>query len=341
MYQAKLSGKDQLAVFDAAMHASVVRRLELESALRNAIERRELQLLYQPIYSVATASLMGFEALMRWRSPIYGDIEPTEFIPIAEQTTLMCVLGEWALEEACQQLAWWRAELPEAADLRISVNVSKKQLTRMEFLPSIERILAKYPGVGAALNIEVTESAIMSDSELIAEVLGKLRAFGARIHMDDFGTGHSSLSCLHRFPIDVLKIDRSFVMTMESNPDYEAVVHAIISLAHHMGVGVVAEGVELASQLESLRSLDCEYAQGFLFSKPLDSAHARRGGSQSGAPFIAAIKQASVAQLTMSTISLVFAQQTVYEGVARYSGQDESADRNTKSQAHSAAFNSC
>ena len=143
--------------------------------LRNALERRELQLVYQPIYSVATASLIGFEALMRWRSPVYGNIEPTEFIPIAEQTTLMCVLGEWALEEGCRQLAWWRAELPEAANLRISVNVSKKQLTRMEFLPSVERILATYPGVGAALNIEVTESAIMSDPERIAEVLIKLR----------------------------------------------------------------------------------------------------------------------------------------------------------------------
>jgi Amt family ammonium transporter len=192
-------------------------------------------------------------------------------------------LGEWALEEACRQLACWRAELPEAVELRVSVNVSKKQLTRVEFLPSMERILATYPEVGAALNIEVTESAIMSDPELIAEVLGKLRAFGMRIHMDDFGTGHSSLSCLHRFPIDVLKIDRSFVMTMQSNPDYEAVVHAIISLAHHMGVKVVAEGVELASQLEALRSLECEYVQGYLFSKPLDAAHATRWIMERGA----------------------------------------------------------
>ncbi len=274
MYQAKLSGKDQLAVFDSQMHAAVVRALELESALAFALENEELRLVYQPIHDVKSRNLVGFEALLRWNRPGLGEVGPAEFIPIAEQSRLMASIGHWVFGEACRQLAEWKRDSPQSQPLRLSVNVSKKQLTRSDFLPNVKALLDQYPGVAESLNVEVTESTVMADPELIVEVLSRLREWGIRIHMDDFGTGHSSLSCLHRFPIDVLKIDRSFVMTMESNPDYAAIIHAIISLAHHLKVTVVAEGVENESQLNELRDLGCEYAQGYYFARPLSKPDA-------------------------------------------------------------------
>ena len=276
MYQAKLAGKDQFAIFDGQMHQSLVRRLEIETALPCALERHELQLKYQPIYDAATGQLEAFEALLRWKNPELGEITPDEFIPVAEETRLMGSIGEWVLRQACWQLSMWRQAVPQATRLRLSVNVSRKQLVWPGFLDSVHSILAEFPGIGSSLNFEITESAVMEQPQVISQVLAELRQLGIQIHMDDFGTGHSSLSCLHLLPIDVLKIDRSFVMNMESNADYEAVIQSIISLAHHLHVKVVAEGVESSAQVNSLRDLGCEFLQGFFFSRPVSPTSAEQ-----------------------------------------------------------------
>ena len=267
MYRAKSLGRGRHAVFDATMHAAAVQRLQVETALRRAIERRELLLHYQPIVSLRDRALLGFEALVRWQHD--GRlISPADFIPIAEDTGLIVPLGEWVLREASRQLAEWHARFPGLPELFVAVNVSRRQLTDPGLLATVRGALADTRLRPASLRLEITESALVEDDASADPVLRKLKALGVRLEMDDFGTGYSSLSCLNRFPLDGLKIDRSFV-SHTTRRDYAAVLQAIITLARNLGMEVVAEGLEQPEQVALLQALDCEYGQGYFFSKPL------------------------------------------------------------------------
>ena len=272
MYQAKAAGKRTFAIFDTQMHAEVTKRLELENALRGSTERDDFELYYQPIIQLETGRLVGFESLIRWNAPNRGWVAPDEFIPAAEETGLIVPIGRWILQKACSQLAEWNSRLPLETQLSISVNVSKRQFRETGFIEEIRELLHQKKIPGRCLNVEITESIVMDNPESIHEELVRLRDLGIRVHMDDFGTGHSSLSCLHNFPIDVLKVDQSFVSTMEAKSDYATIVSAIVALAHNLNCRVVAEGIETQFQLERLRELDCDYGQGFHFSKPLTAS---------------------------------------------------------------------
>ncbi|QDS87682.1 Cyclic di-GMP phosphodiesterase Gmr [Rosistilla ulvae] len=267
MYRAKFSGKRCLAVFDRNMHSSVLKQLEMEASLRTVLQEEALRMVYQPIFSVKDGTVTGVESLLRWHHPEHGLISPAEFIPVAEETGLIVPIGRWVLEEACRTVK----RLNRVAGQRpisVSVNVSKRQIIDPGFVLMLDKILKSFDVSGKLLNLEITESLIMENPEHIVDRLHEIRNLGVELHMDDFGTGHSSLSCLHRFPIDVLKIDRSFVSTMESNVDYESIIHAIITLAHNLGVTVTAEGIETQRQLRRLRDLECDLGQGYYFSEP-------------------------------------------------------------------------
>ncbi|MDB5304231.1 MAG: hypothetical protein JWM97_1780, partial [Phycisphaerales bacterium] len=268
MYKAKNSGKNRSAIFDAALHEAAVTRLRVESDLRHAVERNELLLHYQPIISLRTRELAGFEALVRWGRD--GKlISPADFIPIAEDTGLIIPIGAWVLREACHQLAAWRESFPGLPLVTMSINLSRRQLGDPGLLLLLERVFEETGLDPGAVKLEITESIIMDDAEAAREILAAIKAMGVKLAMDDFGTGHSSLSCLHRFPIDVLKIDRSFILNFEGQRDAAAVVQAIVTLAHNLGMAVVAEGLETPEQVAFLQALDCDYGQGFLFSKPV------------------------------------------------------------------------
>ncbi len=271
MYRAKAAGKACYMVFDRQMHQDAVTRLTLESDLRSAIESRQFFLQYQPIVCLPTGAIVGFEALVRWRHPERGMVSPADFIPLAEEIGVIVPLGYWVLSEACRQLAEWRTRFPEFQNLNMSVNLSRKQLVAPDLVNSIQRII-EASGVHPSLKLEITESAIMNDSEASVRVMGQIRALGVELHMDDFGTGYSSLSCLHQFPIGGLKIDRSFVSHMGDRRDYVLVLEAIISLAQKLNLRIVAEGVETKDQMMMLRSMGCDLAQGYYFARPLDPA---------------------------------------------------------------------
>lgn len=268
MYRAKFTGKRRLAVFDDAMHAAVLKRLELEAALRNAVNNNELRMEFQPIFEVPSQRIVGLESLVRWQQPDCHLTQPADFIPIAEETGLIVPIGRWVLEEACRAVRQLNAMHTGSTPISISVNVSKRQITEPDFVDQLQDVLKQFDVDGRQLNLEITESLIMDSPEGIVDRLHQIRNLGVRLYMDDFGTGHSSLSCLHRFPIDVLKIDRSFVSTLETNDDYESIIHAIITLAHNLDTTVIAEGIETEQQLTRLRDLDCDFGQGYLFSQP-------------------------------------------------------------------------
>lgn len=270
MYEAKSQGKSQHRFFDPKMHQQVNERLDLESDLRRATESNQLLLHYQPIVELHGGKLLGFEALVRWQHPKLGLVAPHQFIPIAEETGLIEPIGQWVLEEACRQMSEWSARFEACKPLSISVNLSSKQLGRGGLEDNVSSVLRNHGLDPGRLRIEVTESAIMEYPEQSAEVLERLRSKGARIGIDDFGTGYSSLSALHRLPVDVLKVDRSFVNKMLQSPENSAIVKTILSLADNLSLDVIAEGVETIEQLHHLRAMGCPYAQGFLFSRPLD-----------------------------------------------------------------------
>jgi diguanylate cyclase (GGDEF)-like protein len=274
MYRAKAAGKAGYMLFDSKMHEEAIRRLQLENDLRKAVDERQLLLHYQPIVSLATGLPVGFEALVRWHHPERGMISPAEFIPVAEEIGVIVPLGFWVLEEACRQLAEWRTAHPEFAKLRVSVNLSRKQLAVPELISSIARILETHKVAPQDLNLEITESAIMSDPEEAVRVLHEIRKLNIELHMDDFGTGYSSLSCLHRFPISGLKIDRAFVSNMVEREDYALVIDTIISLSQKLRHRLVAEGVETQDQATRLQTMGCKLAQGYYYSKPLAPAAA-------------------------------------------------------------------
>jgi diguanylate cyclase (GGDEF)-like protein len=269
MYEAKLAGKGRHVQFEASMGERAQRRQALESDLRRALDVGQFFLVYQPIVSLETRAVESFEALIRWRHPERGLVGPDEFISIAEQTGIIVAIGDWVLREACGQLAQWRRELGPTAAPSICVNVSRNQLGQRDLPDRITRILEETGIPPACLHLEITESAVMHDVEAGRRMLDAISTLGVKQCLDDFGTGHSSLACLHQFPLDILKIDRSFVASIELGRDYLALVHAAIQLAANIGLSVVAEGIETAGQTATLLSMHCQFGQGYFFSKPL------------------------------------------------------------------------
>jgi diguanylate cyclase (GGDEF)-like protein len=270
MYRAKLCGKGQYAIFDQAMYAKTLHFSQIESDLRLAIERNEFILYYQPINSLKTGQIIGFEALLRWQHPEKGLLGPHEFIAIAEETGLIAPMGEWVLREACQQLRTWQNDIPVADSLYMSVNLSSQQLKQFDFVNRVVNILHETDLDGKSLYLELTETMLMDQGESTIELLSQIKVRGIRLSIDDFGTGYSSLSYLHRFPIDALKIDRSFVMPMTPEADNWEIVETIITLAHSLGITAIAEGVETSYHLTQLKQFGCDGAQGYYFSRPVD-----------------------------------------------------------------------
>ena len=270
MYRAKEHGKARYEIFDTAMHTRAVTLLRLESDFRRALENQELCVYYQPIVSIGTGELHGFEALVRWRHPERGMVQPTDFIPLAEETGLIVPLGLSVLREACHQLWQWQQVSVLNRYLIMSVNLSGKQLMQPDLTEKIEEVLRESHLDPWHLKLEITETVVMENPELAAITLAKLRGLGVRLSIDDFGTGYSSLSYLNRFPVDTLKIDRSFVTTMSEADENLQIVKTIVTLAGNLGMEVIAEGVETEDQLNLLKVLKCQYAQGYLFSEPLD-----------------------------------------------------------------------
>ncbi|MHC4416147.1 MAG: putative bifunctional diguanylate cyclase/phosphodiesterase [Planctomycetota bacterium] len=271
MYQAKKSGKARHVVFDEHMHSEVLQRLNLEKELRQAAEQDQFRLVYQPIVSLESASLEGFEALIRWAHPVRGIVPPAAFIELAEELGLIVPIGEWVLREACEQLSRWQKLRPGHPPLSMSVNLSKQQLTHPDLIPTITALIKRAGIEAGTLHLEITESTIMESADRLEPLLTQLQDVGVKLAMDDFGTGHSSLSFLHTVPMDILKIDRSFIDSAVKKRDCAAIVRTIVQLAHNLEMQVVAEGVETQEQLILLQNLDCNYAQGFLFDHPLDA----------------------------------------------------------------------
>jgi diguanylate cyclase (GGDEF)-like protein/PAS domain S-box-containing protein len=274
MYCAKNGGKARCEVFDAAMRAQAVTRLQLETDLRRGIERREFCLHYQPILSLAANRFLGFEALVRWQHPERGLLLPGDFIAVAEETGLIVPLGWWVLREACLRTRAWHASFPTDPPLLVSVNLSSKQFLQTNLAEQLEQLLSETDLEPRCLKLEITERAIMDNPDSASTLLARLHALGVRVGLDDFGTGYSSLSYLHRFPIDTLKIDRSFVRQMGAGEETLQIVKSIVGLAHNLAMDVIAEGVETEVQRRRLADLKCEYAQGFFFSQPVDRAGA-------------------------------------------------------------------
>jgi EAL domain-containing protein (putative c-di-GMP-specific phosphodiesterase class I) len=268
MYRAKAQGRGRSEMFDLEMREQAVARLQIETDLRRGLERNELRLVYQPIVNLLTADIVGFEALCRWQHPKRGFVSPADFIPLAEDTGLIVPIGEFVLMEACRQAAMWRAE-PGGKNLRVSVNISSRQLSQSDLVAAVLRALEAASLEPAALHLEITESAIMQNPETAYGVIERIRDIGCSFAVDDFGTGYSSLSYLHRFAIDQLKIDSSFVQSQERKSS--EIIRSIIDLGRSLGVDVVAEGIETSQQADSLRELRCGFGQGYLFSKPVDA----------------------------------------------------------------------
>jgi diguanylate cyclase (GGDEF)-like protein len=273
MYHAKAGGGTRTAVYDRSMHRAVVERLRLETDLRAALARAELRLFFQPIVSLVTGQVVGAEALARWDHPVHGPVPPDRFISLAEDTGLIGALGAWVLGEAARQVAHWRANLPAAVALEVSVNLSPWQLREPGLVETVAATLGEHGLPPAALKLELTESSLVEDPATAAGVLRALKRRQVQVYLDDFGTGYSSLSTLHRLPLDALKIDRSFVGGMDGGTTGAhkgaEIVRTIVALARSLGVRVVAEGVETHEQLAALRALGCDFAQGYLISPPL------------------------------------------------------------------------
>ncbi len=273
MYEAKSAGRGRAVLFQASMSSASAHRLQLEADLRRAVAQGEFQLLYQPKISLTTDALCGVEALVRWRHPVRGLVSPMEFIPMAEATGLIVPLGDWVLEEACRQSAAWAAQGLGA--IKIAVNISSRQLQQQDFVQRFFAVTQRHGVLPSNLEVELTESVIMANPQENARIFGALRALGVLIAMDDFGTGYSSLSYLRQLPLDILKIDRSFVMNADQSESAAGIVKMIIALARTLKLDVVAEGVENSSQAELLKACGCPTAQGYLYAKPLSATDFR------------------------------------------------------------------
>ncbi len=275
MYKAKALGKGSCQFFEPSMHVQAQIRLQLLTDLRRALERCEFRLFFQPIVCLHSCQPLGFEALVRWHHPHCGLVGPDHFIPTAEDNGLIIPLGEWILQEACQQLSSWQTQFPNVP-MTVNVNLSVRQFAQPNLIDHIDRILADTGLEGRFLKLEITESAFMDSHETTTEKLHQLLLRDIHLSIDDFGTGYSSLSCLHKFPVSGLKIDKSFIQRMGEPGEGEALVKAILDLAHNFKMSVVAEGVETLRQVEQLRELGCAYAQGYFFCQPLDVQAAQK-----------------------------------------------------------------
>jgi diguanylate cyclase (GGDEF)-like protein/PAS domain S-box-containing protein len=274
LHRAKSLGKARCEVFDTAVLTSAQTRLQLEADLQEALARQEFKVVYQPIVSLSSNQIAGFEALVRWNHPVRGTISPQDFIPVAERTGLVVPLGRWVLQEACRQVKAWQTQPGTREGLWVSVNFSCLQFKQPALAKQVSEILRDAQIEPRSLMLELTESAVMENPEAVSSLLMQLRVLGVKIALDDFGTGYSSLSYLRQFPVDFLKIDHSFVRRMETSKDLAEITRTIGSLAHQLGLRVIAEGIENEDQLTLIRSLNCEYGQGYLFSKPVDSGDA-------------------------------------------------------------------
>ncbi|HEX7974684.1 MAG TPA: EAL domain-containing protein, partial [Anaerolineales bacterium] len=270
LYRAKAEGKAGYCVFEPAMRVHAMSRLELEGELRLAIERHELRVHYQPILSLQTDRIIGFEALLRWSHPRQGLVPPAEFIPLAEETGLILPIGRWVLAQACEQLRHWQQLFPADPPLMMSVNISGRQFADPFLFEQIEQTLAESGLDPTSLRLEITENLLVENSWLPLKVLNKLRDLGIQLLIDDFGTGYSSLGYVQRFPINTIKIDRLFVECMQGGSDRSEIARTIVALARNLGLDTIAEGVETPEQLAQLKDLECELWQGFLFSEALD-----------------------------------------------------------------------
>ena len=270
MRHAKKSGSGAEA-FDTSMRRRVQRSQKLESDLARAIERSELRLVYQPIINIETGELYGVESLLRWEHHEDGLISPAEFVPIAEDSGLIISIGEWVIKEGCEQLLRWQAELGSMAPGVVNLNLSPRQLVSTDLADRIIDVVRETQIDPSHLTFELTESSLMNDPEFIATLLMKFKELGSRIAIDDFGTGHSSLASLHRFPADVLKFDQSFIRDITTEKDLASLVHAITVLARNLEIRTVAEGIETGEQYLAVSELGCDFAQGYLFSKPLEA----------------------------------------------------------------------
>jgi diguanylate cyclase (GGDEF)-like protein/PAS domain S-box-containing protein len=267
MYQAKTSGKAQYAVFDSSMRQKALAQLHIEIDLRKALEHNEFRIFYQPIISLKTNSIVSLEALLRWNHPHRGIIPPSEFIPIAEETGLIAAIGEWVLRKACAQLCTWNEKT--STPIRVAVNISGVQLRDPGFADIVLSILNETGLPTSMLDLEVTETTLKAQDQSAVQMLSKLQSKGIHVCLDDFGTGYSSLNCIQNLPIDVLKVDRSFICRIESDEEQIKIVETILHLGKNLGIEVIAEGVETDDQLTSLKAIKCEHYQGFLYSKPI------------------------------------------------------------------------
>lgn len=281
MHRAKAHGKACHEIFDSQMHVRAMARLQVETELHQALERQEFLLYYQPIVRLETGRLHGFEALIRWQKPGQDFMSPAQFIPIAEETGLIIPLGGWVLNEACCQMRLWQEQFPQHGPLQMSVNLSGKEFLQPNLVAKIDQVLQRTELSAECLKLEITESVIMDNASEATTMLEQLRALGAQISIDDFGTGYCSLSYLHTFPLDVLKVDRSFVSRMSDAPINAEIVRTIVVLAHNLGLEVIAEGVETAADVERLSELGCEYGQGYYFARPLTAEQATEALSRS------------------------------------------------------------
>jgi EAL domain-containing protein (putative c-di-GMP-specific phosphodiesterase class I) len=265
LYRAKNEGRNRACIYDNVMDADLVRRKQLEKDLRAAIENDQLDVAYQPVVNASGEKIVGVEALARWSHPERGFISPVEFIPLAEHSGLIIELGEWVLRRACRDGKAWPG-------LSVAVNVSPVQFRQTDFVEAVERVLAETKFDPGRLELEVTESTLIGNVEVAESAMLRLKSLGVRLALDDFGTGYSSLHYLRRFPFDKLKIDRSFVLSIEKTVDAAAIVHAIVSLGRGLGMKVTAEGVETAEQHLFLRAAGVHYMQGYRFGKPCSAA---------------------------------------------------------------------
>jgi diguanylate cyclase (GGDEF)-like protein/PAS domain S-box-containing protein len=301
MYQAKSAGKSRWSLFDQTMRKQALQRLELEAELLKGIERGEFRVHYQPIVEMPSRHIKGFEALLRWNHPTRGVVSPLDFIPIAEEIGFIVDLGAWVLEQACRQTRQWQVQYPEHAALFISVNVSAKQFASPSLVEHVQECLRVTGLDGRHLKLEITESAIMIDTNIAAERLDQLRALGTTISLDDFGTGYSSLSYLQSFKIDNLKIDRSFISQLGASTESNEIVRTIINLAHNLGMEVTAEGIEKITQHSQLTEMACESAQGYHYSRPLVHSDAE-ALLRSSAPVVA-LPTVSLPAATLPAVS--------------------------------------
>ncbi|MFO7731009.1 MAG: EAL domain-containing protein [Spirochaetia bacterium] len=276
LYHAKQQGRHRYSIFQGELQESAIRHMKIEQELYEAVQQNGFDIQYQPIVELSEGALKGFEALIRWNSAELGQISPETFIPIAEESELINEIGRWVLFRACNDMSNWLQHIPpHLKDLTISVNVSPRQLQSSVLLQDIENALAESMLPPKNLVVEVTESAIITDSKGTLATLNRLKEMGVKLHLDDFGEGYSSLNLLYRFPFDTMKIDRSYVSGLQDNHDNSEVVRTIINLGHSMKKEVIAEGIETSNEANTLRNFKCELGQGFFFSRPLDEEMAR------------------------------------------------------------------